>query len=113
MYLHTSVIECRHGQDAKKYYLVLEICEGGELFDRIVEKVLCTKRRNSSTSRRAVPLSLTIISDASLVPGCLSWQQKSYNEKEARDLVRILFDALKYCHDSNVVHRDLKVSQKL
>lgn len=58
-------------QDKQKYYLVLEICLGGELFDRIVEK-------------------------------------KSYNEKEARDLVRILFDALHYCHRASVVHRDLK-----
>lgn len=58
-------------QDRQKYYLVLEICLGGELFDRIVEK-------------------------------------KSYNEKEARDLVRVLFDALHYCHQAQVVHRDLK-----
>ncbi|EWM22378.1 myosin light chain kinase [Nannochloropsis gaditana] len=58
-------------KDRQKYYLVLEICLGGELFDRIVEK-------------------------------------KSYNEKEARDLVRILFDTLRYCHSTKVVHRDLK-----
>ncbi|CAN0357857.1 unnamed protein product, partial [Discosporangium mesarthrocarpum] len=31
-----------------------------------------------------------------------------YNEKEARDLCRILLDAVKYCHDRGVVHRDLK-----
>ncbi|POM72051.1 Calcium/calmodulin dependent protein Kinase [Phytophthora palmivora] len=31
-----------------------------------------------------------------------------YTEKEARDLVKILIDAIKYCHDQNVVHRDLK-----
>lgn len=29
----------RIAQDSRKYYLVLEICVGGELFDRIVEKV--------------------------------------------------------------------------
>lgn len=31
-----------------------------------------------------------------------------YNEKEARDVCRILFEALGYCHRNNVAHRDLK-----
>lgn len=35
-------------------------------------------------------------------------KQAYYNEKEARDLCRILLDAVKYCHDLGIVHRDLK-----
>lgn len=35
-------------------------------------------------------------------------EQAYYNEKEARDLCRILLDAVKYCHDLGIVHRDLK-----
>lgn len=31
-----------------------------------------------------------------------------YNEKEARDVCKILFEALNYCHKKNVAHRDLK-----
>jgi len=31
-----------------------------------------------------------------------------YNEKEARDVCKILFDAIGYCHKKNVAHRDLK-----
>ncbi|CAI5740362.1 unnamed protein product [Peronospora destructor] len=31
-----------------------------------------------------------------------------YTEKEARDLVKILIQAIQYCHAQNVVHRDLK-----
>mmetsp|Transcript_32299 Transcript_32299/g.42587 ORF Transcript_32299/g.42587 Transcript_32299/m.42587 type:complete len:341 (+) Transcript_32299:131-1153(+) len=31
-----------------------------------------------------------------------------YNEKEARDLVKVLISAVKYCHDNGIVHRDLK-----
>jgi hypothetical protein len=32
-------------------------------------------------------------------------QKSYYNEKEARDLCRILLDSIKYCHDRDVVHR--------
>ncbi|KDO20504.1 CAMK/CAMK1 protein kinase [Saprolegnia parasitica CBS 223.65] len=53
------------------YYLVTELMDGGELFDRIVEK-------------------------------------SYYTEREARDLVKLLLEAVRYCHDINVVHRDLK-----
>ncbi|ETV67185.1 CAMK/CAMK1 protein kinase, variant 1 [Aphanomyces astaci] len=53
------------------YYLVTEYMDGGELFDRVVEK-------------------------------------SYYSEREARDLVKLLLEAIKYCHECNVVHRDLK-----
>jgi hypothetical protein len=59
-------------EDSKKHYLITELLDGGELFDRIVDKAL-------------------------------------YNEKEARDVVKILLEVMVYCHDRNVVHRDLKV----
>ncbi|KAL3903262.1 MAG: hypothetical protein SGILL_010511, partial [Bacillariaceae sp.] len=35
-------------------------------------------------------------------------QKSYYNEKEARDVCLILFDAMNYCHHHNVAHRDLK-----
>ena len=35
-------------------------------------------------------------------------QKSYYNEKEARDTCKIIFEAIKYCHDHNVAHRDLK-----
>jgi len=31
-----------------------------------------------------------------------------YNEKEARDVCKILLEAVGYCHDNHVAHRDLK-----
>ena len=35
-------------------------------------------------------------------------QKQAYNEREARDVCKVLFDAIGYCHDQNVAHRDLK-----
>ena len=35
-------------------------------------------------------------------------QKSYYNEKEARDVCKILFEAMRFCHSHNVAHRDLK-----
>jgi len=35
-------------------------------------------------------------------------KKTSFNEKEARDVVRVVCEALKYCHDRGIAHRDLK-----
>jgi calcium/calmodulin-dependent protein kinase I len=35
-------------------------------------------------------------------------QKSYYNEKEARDVAKILFQAMDYCHKHQVAHRDLK-----
>ena len=35
-------------------------------------------------------------------------QKEYYDESEARNVSRIMFGALQYCHDRNVAHRDLK-----
>ena len=35
-------------------------------------------------------------------------QKSYYNEKEARDVCKILFDAILFCHQHKVAHRDLK-----
>lgn len=58
-------------EEPQYYYLVTELLEGGELFDRIVSKAY-------------------------------------YNEKEARDVCKILFEAMAYCHSKQIAHRDLK-----
>lgn len=52
-------------------HLVIELMEGGELFDRIIEK-------------------------------------RTFTEREARDSIRCVLEALQYMHRRRVVHRDLK-----
>ena len=69
---HVNIVNCVDFlEDPRKYYIVMELCKGGELFDRIVAKT-------------------------------------SYNEAEARGVVRQLLVALQYIHGNNIVHRDLK-----
>mmetsp|Transcript_16951 Transcript_16951/g.17014 ORF Transcript_16951/g.17014 Transcript_16951/m.17014 type:complete len:385 (+) Transcript_16951:129-1283(+) len=54
-----------------EFFIVTELVQGGELFDRIVSK-------------------------------------SHYTEKEARDLIKIFLETMKYMHAEGVVHRDLK-----
>ena len=69
---HPNIIKLYDSYDVSSHmYLVTELMSGGELYDKIVEKVC-------------------------------------YNEKEARDLCKILFEAVAYCHKRNIAHRDLK-----
>ena len=58
-------------EEPDNFYLILELLEGGELFERLIEK-------------------------------------SSFNEAEARDIAKTLLDTLKYCHDKNLIHRDVK-----
>lgn len=69
---HPNVIRLFDSYDETNYhYIVTELMEGGELFDRIVSKT-------------------------------------TYSEKETRDVCKIVFEAIRYCHDLNICHRDLK-----
>jgi len=65
-------------KDAKKYYLVMELCTGGELFDRIVEEA---EKHDDGTA---------------------------FDERGAAVYMKQILGAMMYMHTSNCVHRDIK-----
>lgn len=74
---HPNIVGCLDFfEDKKRFHVVMEFLQGGEVFDKLVQK-------------------------------------KSYSELEARELVFVLLSAIKYCHDRNIVHRDLKCENLL
>ena len=40
-------------------------------------------------------------------------RKKYYNESEARDVCKVLLEAVAYCHDHKIAHRDLKPANLL
>ena len=58
-------------EDEAHYCLVMELMEGGELFDQIL-------------------------------------QRDQFTESEARQAIRSIIDAIRYCQNLNIIHRDIK-----
>eukprot|EP00815_Leptocylindrus_aporus_P002699 CAMPEP_0116066224 /NCGR_PEP_ID=MMETSP0322-20121206/10254_1 /TAXON_ID=163516 /ORGANISM="Leptocylindrus danicus var. apora, Strain B651" /LENGTH=505 /DNA_ID=CAMNT_0003552735 /DNA_START=209 /DNA_END=1726 /DNA_ORIENTATION=- len=79
---HPNIIELVDMYEDEKFlHLVTELCTGGELFDRIVEK---TKESDDSNL-------------------------SCFSEHDAAKLICKILDAIAYCHDEKgIVHRDLK-----
>lgn len=110
------------------YYLVTELMNGGELFDRICVKHDRKKgcagghELRAFAARRAgatcngcgegpFPAGAALVGCRECKHVlCATCQKQSngYSEREARDVIRLLLDAVGYCHRNNVVHRDLK-----
>jgi len=76
---HDGIIGLRDVfEDAEYVHIVTELCEGGELFDQIVER---------AGDERG--------------PGC-------FDEVSAARILSQILNAVQYLHDRNIVHRDLK-----
>lgn len=58
-------------EESDKYYIVMELMAGGDVFDRIID-------------------------------------MNQYTEADARDLAKLLLEAVQYMHKAGVAHRDLK-----
>lgn len=66
-------------KDAKKYYLVMELCTGGELFDRIIDEA-------EKSGRHGV----------------------AFSETRASTYMMQIMRAINYMHTKHYVHRDIK-----
>ncbi len=80
-----------HFEDLDNYYLLMELCEGGELYSSVKEKGKYSYIVGSSSQHLYNRL----------------------NEDEVRNYGLQFAKGLKYLHDNRVMHRDLKLSNLL
>ena len=83
-------------EEEQNFYLVMEVMEGGGECDAIILLPHFIWPLTISLTHHHTELFDRIV------------QKSYYNEKEARDLVKILLNSMQYLHVRNIVHRDLK-----
>ncbi|XP_057761990.1 calcium-dependent protein kinase 28-like isoform X1 [Arachis stenosperma] len=93
---HENVVQFYNAFEDDSYvYIVMELCEGGELLDRILAKSLYS-------AFLPVELDLTLNSFA------LIRKDSRYTEKDAAVIVRQMLKVAAECHLHGLVHRDMK-----
>ncbi|KAL9190501.1 hypothetical protein ACHAXT_000207 [Thalassiosira profunda] len=97
---HPNIVELYDVYETEEeVHIVTELCQGGELFDRIVQKATASKEQRRRWAADGDEDNLS--PDEPLLPAC-------FPERDAARIVRSLLSAVAYLHSHNCVHRDLK-----
>jgi len=92
---HPNIVQLKDVfMTADKLYLVMELCRGGDLLDKILFKKEQYERAIQHQRFLGEPI----------LPGV----SDGYTEAEGRTVMKQLVDATSYMHAQNIAHRDLK-----
>eukprot|EP00581_Thalassiosira_minuscula_P008281 CAMPEP_0183701868 /NCGR_PEP_ID=MMETSP0737-20130205/104_1 /TAXON_ID=385413 /ORGANISM="Thalassiosira miniscula, Strain CCMP1093" /LENGTH=414 /DNA_ID=CAMNT_0025928361 /DNA_START=176 /DNA_END=1420 /DNA_ORIENTATION=+ len=75
-------------EETNNVHIVTELCRGGELFDKIIQKAALNKTNGDHAGQDEVP-------------AC-------FDEKDAARIILSLLSAVSYLHSKDIVHRDIK-----
>jgi serine/threonine protein kinase len=86
---HSSIIQLVDVFEDEEYlHLVTELCEGGELFDKIVERANSRSKEEEDDPEEDAP--------------------HCFSEQEAARVLHEILIAIRYMHQHGIVHRDIK-----
>lgn len=98
---HPNIVSFKEAfEDEDAVYLVMEICEGGELFDRIVSRGHYTERAAASVAKTILEVVKVIKQVCNLF--------FSFVLVFRRLVWSLILLFVKVCHEHGVIHRDLK-----